>query len=241
MRRSLLKFDGLCMLRFVLKPVCLKLTEWRSGLTVGLCAGGLLIGMLVRADAQPAATPAARPAAGAKGNPPDLRCGAFCVYISLKGLNFPAASLEEILSKLGPASPAGYSFAELETCAKSYGAQTLGVSTSFENLQRRQRPFACIARLKTGHFVNIIDIAGGAATLIDPPLKKVVPLTTLASQWDNTALLVSTEDLESEESLIPGWSWKLVALGGLLAFGSAGLAWWGFGRKPNSEPVAAAR
>lgn len=227
------------MLRFELMPR-FKKSDRRSCLMVGLCGWSLLICTLVRADAQQGATPAAPTAAAATGNPPDLRCGAFCVYISLKGLHFPTASLEEILSKMGPASPAGYSFAELETCAKSYGAQTLGVSTSFENLQRRERPFACIARLKSGHFVNIIDIEGGSATLIDPPSKKVVPLSTLASQWDNTALLISTEVLEPEDSLTPRWSWKLAALGGVLAFGSAGLAWWGFGRKASSEPVPAA-
>ncbi|HUY87406.1 MAG TPA: cysteine peptidase family C39 domain-containing protein [Pirellulales bacterium] len=147
----------------------------------------------------------------------DMRCGAYCLYVSLKALQPSAPSYAEIEAKLGAPSPAGYSLGALADVAEAYGAQTLGVVTDPENLASRSRPFACIARLGENHFVNIGDVAGGMATIIDAPRKYDLPLDTLRTSWDGTALLVSMSPLTPEEELAPR-SWRMVGIVALAGF-----------------------
>lgn len=130
-----------------------------------------------------------------------MRCGAYCLYVSLKALDFKMPSYQEFESKLGPPGVHGYSMEQLYLAAEEYGASTLGVVTTLENLQRRTGRLACIARLGTDHFVNISRVADGTVRIIDPPGKYDLPVDTLAAQWDGKALLVSTGPLASEESI----------------------------------------
>lgn len=149
---------------------------------------------------------------------PDLRCGSYCLYVSLRALDLPVKSYESLEGKLGQPSSAGYSLGQLDEVARSYGAHTLGVQTSFDNLVRRSGRFACIAHLKGGHFVNIGEVHDREAYMVDPPNAHVVPLDTLRARWDGAALLISNEPLLREEDLPWRFPWQRLLLGaGLLA------------------------
>jgi ABC-type bacteriocin/lantibiotic exporter with double-glycine peptidase domain len=141
-------------------------------------------------------------------------CGSKCLFVALRGLDLGPESAEELEERLGPPSPQGYNFAELADAARGYGAQTLGVLTSFENLQRRPRPFVCIAHVDNSHFVLITDVAKGVATVVDPPRKYEIPVDTLRNRWKGTALLLSRSPLIPEEDLAAAsrWPWLVGSL-----------------------------
>ena len=94
---------------------------------------------------------------------------------------------EELESKLGQPSPVGYSMEQLATAARSFGAQTLGVETSLDNLVRRPNRFVCIALLKQGHFVNVYDIAEDRVYFADPPELRQAGLDAFRSIWTGRA------------------------------------------------------
>ena len=143
---------------------------------------------------------------------PDLRCGSYCLYVSLKALDLPVGSFDELQQRLGQPSPAtGYSLAQLKEAAESYGARTLGVETTPENLRRRPGRFACIAHLDGNHFVNIYDVDEKEAWIIDPPRRYTIPLDTLSIRWDGTALLLAREPLLAEEDLPREVPWLTIA------------------------------
>lgn len=143
-----------------------------------------------------------------QGPEPNLRCGSYCLYVSLEALDIPVKSFSELEGKLGQPGRAGYSLAQLDEVARSYGAQTLGVETTIENLRRRPGRFACIARIDGNHFVNVADLLDGEAYIVDPPDRDYrVPVDTLRTRWDGTALLISAEPLVAEEALNRGFGW----------------------------------
>ena len=149
---------------------------------------------------------------------PDLRCGSYCLYVSLKALDLPVESFAALEKKLGQPSPAGYNLGQLDEAARSYGAHTLGVQTNAENLRRRPGRFACIALIDKHHFVNLADIDAAQAYVIDPPKEYPVPLDTLRTRWDGTALLISAEPLLAEEDLPRPFPYGvLLIVAGLLA------------------------
>ncbi|MGH7140876.1 MAG: cysteine peptidase family C39 domain-containing protein [Pirellulales bacterium] len=159
-------------------------------------------------------------------NEVDMRCGAYCLYVSLKALDLPVQSYADVEAKLGAPSATGYSLGQLADVASGYGAATLGVVTTPERLLRRSRPFACIARIGDDHFVNIGGVQKDAAMIVDAPRNYELPLDTLRRQWDGTALLLSTSPLAPEEAL-RGRNWtSVVATGvlGLVLFAGV-LAW----------------
>lgn len=147
----------------------------------------------------------------------DPHCGSHCLYVALRALDIPLTSFEELESKLGPPTAQGYSLGKIEEVARSYGLQTLGVQTSFENLKLRDGRFACIAHLENPpHFVNIADADdAGQVFVIDPPRTYTVPADTLRLRWKGTALLLSAGPLAPEEALRPPWGWRqwLLAIG----------------------------
>lgn len=142
----------------------------------------------------------------------DLRCGAYCLYVSLRALEIPIESYEQIEADLGPPSPAGYSMAQLSEVAKKHGAETLGVDTTFENLRRRPQPFACIAHINGNHFVNFAEVEDRQAWVIDPPREYSVPLDTLRTQWEGKALLISATPLLAEDELPRPFPWNVVLI-----------------------------
>jgi ABC-type bacteriocin/lantibiotic exporter with double-glycine peptidase domain len=135
------------------------------------------------------------------------RCGSYCLYVALRSLDLPVSSFEELEDKLGPPTPAGYSLGQLQDVAQQFGAQTLGVQTSFENLRVREERFACIAHLEApGHFVNFADVTdAGLVTVIDPPRSYSAPADTLRTRWKGAALLLSPNPLTPEEDLRRPW------------------------------------
>jgi ABC-type bacteriocin/lantibiotic exporter with double-glycine peptidase domain len=143
---------------------------------------------------------------------PDLRCGAYSLYVSLKALDAPVGSYQEFEERLGGPSVEGYSLGQLQQAAQEHGMQTLAVQTNAENLLRRPGRFACIAHIKGHHFVNLSQIDAGRMRIIDPPRDYRVAIDTLRTQWDGTALLISTTPLLAEEDLPRDWPWKGILL-----------------------------
>jgi len=155
----------------------------------------------------------------APANVPNLRCGCHCLFVSLRALDVEIASLAELEERLGQPGPGGYSMAQLDDAAHTYGAHTLGVETNAEDLLRRPGRFACIALIADNHFVNLANVDDGRAHVVDPPRASWIPLTTLRTQWDGRALLIAREPLLAEADLpweFPAWLWPAVA-GVLLA------------------------
>lgn len=133
---------------------------------------------------------------------PDLRCGSYCLYVSLKAIDFPVASYQEVEDRLGQPSRLGYSLGQLAEVAESYGAYTLGVETQPENLRERDQRFACIAHLEPAHFVNIAKIDKGLVYVIDPPRDYEIPIDTFRGRWSGKALLISPSPLVPEEEIV---------------------------------------
>lgn len=138
---------------------------------------------------------------GAGTDPPDLRCGANCLYVSLKALDVDGVSFDEVQRKLGAPAPSGYSFGQLADVAKSYGVQTLGVKTSVNNLRLREAPFACIALIRETHYVNFSEVGEREVHIVDAPREYTLPLETLPSVWNGEALLIARQALIAEEEL----------------------------------------
>lgn len=146
---------------------------------------------------------------------PDLRCGAMCLYVGLRGIDVPVASFESIEKKLGPASSMGYSMDQLRSAAEEFGAHALPIQTNLENLRKRRRPFACIAHLTTGHFVLIGDVTNDSVYVINPPQSAAnVPVATFLLMWDQRVLVLAREPVEPEErfrKLPTGlWIWSAI-------------------------------
>lgn len=138
-----------------------------------------------------------------QGAETDVRCGSRCLYVALKSLNLPVESTVQLEGLMGDPFPSGYSLAELAAAAETCGARTLGVKTTFENLQKRPGRFACIAFVGGDHFVLFGDVKDQMVTYVDPPRMTTLPTATVLNEWQGEALLISPEAILPEESL-PG-------------------------------------
>jgi ABC-type bacteriocin/lantibiotic exporter with double-glycine peptidase domain len=136
------------------------------------------------------------------GGDPLLKCGSNCLYITAKLFGTAPDSFAEFEQQIGPPGASGYSVAELCDGARSLGLEALPVRTSAEQLTQRSERFACIAHIGTNHFVLLSSIHDRSVAVIDPPLSYTLPLATLNSQWNGTAILISDGPLETEESLV---------------------------------------
>lgn len=141
---------------------------------------------------------------------PELHCGAYCLYLGLKALDFPIKDYKALEKELGQPSSLGYSMDQLANAARKQGAHSLGVSTSLENLKLRPNRLVCIALLKQGHYVNLYDISDDRAYLIDPPSQREVGLDAFRAAWTGKALLISDRPLADESSLARRWSWPVL-------------------------------
>lgn len=126
------------------------------------------------------------------------RCGSYCLYLALKAFDKAPDSLATLELLLGEPGPRGYSMAQLQRTAESYGLKALAVSTSLEALAARKPPFTCIAHLNGRHFALIADIQPHEVRLIDPPAAPSIPTPTFLAQWNGECLLLSDVALESE-------------------------------------------
>jgi len=132
---------------------------------------------------------------------PDVNCGVYCLKSALSTLRQPPEILARVDEIIGAPAAGGYSIRQLDTAAQQLGLQSTAVRTTPENLQFRHRPFVCIALLSDSHFVILANIENDAVTIVDPPAIRETSLPALLSQWDGTALILSTEPLETEDDL----------------------------------------
>jgi len=132
----------------------------------------------------------------------DVRCGSYCLYVALKALDLGPGTYEELEEALGPPSDDGYSMLQLQEQAERFGAETLAVKTTLENLRKRERPLGCIAYLdERSHYVLIGDIEDNTVFVVDPPRSYELPAATLSALWSGEALLLSHKPLAPEEAL----------------------------------------
>lgn len=141
----------------------------------------------------------------ARTSGPDARCGGYCLFLALDAVGLAPRNYGELEAALGPPGTTGYSMAGLEAVARSFGAFTLAVETSAENLHNRSavERFTCIAFMKLNHFILIYDIDGSTASIADPPNANTIPIDTLNMQWSRKALLISASPLAPESDFIP--------------------------------------
>lgn len=139
-------------------------------------------------------------------------CGAYCLYLGLKAIDVPVEGMERLQHELGSPPAGGYSLGQIDTTARKFGAQTLGVKTTFANLRLRKERFVCLAHLKENHFVLFTKIQKDGVIVVDPPIKKFVPFVTLQRDWDGNALLIAPEPLLAEESLRSRFGWWVPAI-----------------------------
>ncbi len=157
-----------------------------------------------------------------KAADPDPRCGAYCLYVALRGLDVPV-DLDDLQKSLGPPTPGGYALAHLQEVAGGMGLRTLAVRTMPEALRRRPGRFACIAHLDDDHYVCIAGFdARGRARVIDPPNKSLLPPEALGYRWKGAALLISKEPLLAEDDLPRPFPWTAAwATAGAVCLGGA--------------------
>lgn len=138
----------------------------------------------------------------ASETPANARCGGYCLFVALKSFGLGPDSYADLERQLGAPGASGYSMAQLQACAGRFGLETRAVSTTLEHLADRGRPLACIAHLKTDHFVLLADITPEGVRIVDPPGDTFLPQATWLSQWDGNCLLLSPVSLESEEAIV---------------------------------------
>lgn len=185
------------------------------------CLLFVILAWQVPAPPHSGATPPLQSAPSSLGGSQNLRCGAESLYFGLKWLDLPVADFPQVEAKLGPPSNLGYSMSQLESAAQSFGAQTLGVETTLENLARRPEPLVRIAYLNSKHFVTILGESNGLVEIINPPAREIqIPRATFLQLWDGKALLLSTNPILKEEDLAGPFPWRLiigVAIGAILS------------------------
>ncbi len=147
----------------------------------------------------------------------DLRCGEYCLAVALNALDIASPGVAELEGKLGQPGSLGFSMKQLADVAEQYGAYTLGVDTSLEQLERRRGRFACIALdPERGHFFCIADVTPRSVHIIDPPNQTEATREAFARLWKGRALLISNRPIDPS---VPGWlprwavilGWSLVA------------------------------
>jgi len=167
----------------------------------------------------------------------DVRCGLYALYVALRAVEIPVASLEELTKRLGPPTKEGYSLGQLQDAAESYGAQTLAVQTNLERLGWRPRPFSVIAHLDGTHFVNLVAFEPGKVRIVDAPETAVVSPEALHRRWSGAALLIAKQPLTAEEQLTNPRRWRqlLWVVGGLLS--AIGAVVWLVSRRSRATAV----
>ncbi|HUY91070.1 MAG TPA: cysteine peptidase family C39 domain-containing protein [Pirellulales bacterium] len=167
---------------------------------------------------------------GATDVEPDEHCGAYCLFVSLAALDTRVGTFNELERQLGAPGRGGYSLGQLADFAESKGLSTLGVVTNVDNLQRREGPFTCIAKVDDHHFVNIAGVGDGRVQVIDPPREYAIPIPTFAARWDGTALLIARNPLVREEDLPSGnstsqWASVFWVMLSIACAGALAIAW----------------
>jgi predicted double-glycine peptidase len=130
----------------------------------------------------------------------DLECGVRCLFVGLHSADDQCTvTLNELRKRLAPGD-SGNTLKQLSAAAGTLGFQKLELHTTLDALRVRQRPFVCIAHLKSNHFVLLADITDETIDLLDPPNSlTTVPVSTFTSAWSGNVLLLSKSPLEGED------------------------------------------
>lgn len=139
---------------------------------------------------------------------PDMECGVGCLFVALHTADDQCTvTLNELRQQLSPRDSEN-TLNDLRSAASAAGFQTLNLQTTLDALRVRTRPFACIAHLKSNHFVLLADIAEETVEVLDPPKKLTsVPVSTFSSAWSGSVLLVSKSPLEGEDVINQRLRW----------------------------------
>ena len=152
---------------------------------------------------------------------PDVRCGAYCLFVGLKALDLASGPFATFERNLGPAGAGGYSLTDLERFARERGAATQVIATDLETLRSVSKPSVCIALLKD-HFVILksFDDATRMVSVIDPPREYEQPVRAFRGRFTGNALILSVTPVSFEQPrtwLVVGWGVVLLAAVGFLA------------------------
>lgn len=155
--------------------------------------------------------------------PPNLRCGGYCLFIALEALGLAPASYIELEKDLGEPAARGYSMRQLADAATRRGAHVLAVKSSLENLRARSEPFACIALIKESHYVLVYDCDAAIVRVIDFPRQVAAGSDAFRKTWSGHALLISTVPLRAEGLVAAGRRLRAALVPGVGLAVAAGL------------------
>ena len=144
----------------------------------------------------------ALPVSAAAVEEPKPNCGPYCLYVAARLLGNDVGTFEQFYKRFEEPDGRGYSLGKLEAVAQSLDLKTYGVQTSAEILALRPGRFACIAWISGQHFVLIHSIDQGQLMIIDPPSTYPIPIEVFRTKWDGQALLISPDELLTDEELI---------------------------------------
>jgi ABC-type bacteriocin/lantibiotic exporter with double-glycine peptidase domain len=125
-------------------------------------------------------------------------CGANCLFAAMYSIDqSKTPRLSVVIEKLSPGLQ-GNNLDQLRQLAEEQQFPCLAVRTDLETLESRERPFACIAHMKRGHYVIIQDLDKAMITVVDPPRSYSVARDAFAADWSGNCLLIAATALESE-------------------------------------------
>jgi ABC-type bacteriocin/lantibiotic exporter with double-glycine peptidase domain len=129
----------------------------------------------------------------------------------LKVFDKAPQSFEHLETTIGQPTALGYSLQAIRESAEEFGLHTEAASTTLDNLVARRERFCCIAHINGNHFVLLGEHKDGQVLIVDPPRSYRLPTATFLSQWNGTALLLSDQELEPEESVARRMWWMAAA------------------------------
>jgi prepilin-type N-terminal cleavage/methylation domain-containing protein len=123
------------------------------------------------------------------------------LFIALESLGFARGDFDDLERHIGVPTAAGYSMAQLDETARAWGASTIAVDTSLENLVERKEPFACITLVDDNHFVLLYDVDESNVFILDYPDSRQISRDAFSYKWSHKALLLARTPLQTEESI----------------------------------------
>jgi hypothetical protein len=127
---------------------------------------------------------------------PDPACGAKCLYMSMRQLGISPPTYRHLLEKLGKPSKEGYSLAELQSAAVSFGLNAKCVEMNIESLTLLE--CEAILHVEPGHFVLLSKSASAELTVFEASTGYARPGPAdpdVLSNWTGKALLLSSTDI----------------------------------------------
>ena len=134
----------------------------------------------------------------------DAQCGVESLYLAIVSVG-DERPFEDIRQHCLPVPEQGYSVGELRDYSQSLGYETLVTQTNFDRLRARaaREKFGCVACLKEGHFVTIVDTTEEGYTIVNGTDLSVIDRRVFPLRWDGTVLLVAEQSLRDESAYEP--------------------------------------